>query len=88
MITIDLLSLLIQTDPTIKTLRESEQYPYSENIIKAKHQLGFTQYEMAQRLEISFSKFLDMESCSLDISVDEYKRLDKKIQQLIIDNSQ
>lgn len=87
-ITIDLLSLLIQIDPTIKTLRESEQYPYSEKIIKAKHQLGFTQYEMAQRLGISFSKFLDMESCSLDISVEEYKRLDKKVQQLLVDNSQ
>lgn len=88
MIPIDLLSLLIQLDPKIQTLRESEQYSYSERLIKAKHQLGLSQYEMAQRLHISFSKYLEMEASSLDISVEEYKRLDKKVQQLIIDNSQ
>lgn len=65
-----------EIDKTIK----SEQFPYSEKIqgYRIASELDF--FDFSKRLNLTPNEYLDYEYCDLNISVEKYKELIKKIE--------
>lgn len=51
----------------------SPQYEKSREFIRLKLENDLTQFEMAKAIGVSFEKYIEMESCSLEISVEQYE---------------
>ncbi len=80
-----LLDLLVELNPSIQQLRDSEQFKLSKQIIKKRISLDLNQQEFSTMLAIPFDKLVKLEACDLNVSVDEYKEILKFIESKVVD---
>ena len=68
----------------ISNILDSEQFPYSEKIqeYRIKSELDF--FDFAKKLNLSPNEYLDYEYCDLNIPVEKYKEIIKKIESEIM----
>lgn len=68
----------------ISNILDSEQFPYSEKIqgYRIASELDF--FDFAKKLNLTPNEYLDYEYCDLNIPVEKYKKLIKKIESEII----
>ena len=50
----------------------SKQYQYSRQLIRARHELGLNQQNMAKLLDINYFEYLELEFSTPDIPVNRY----------------
>lgn len=64
----------------IRNILDSEQFSYSEEIMgyRIKSELDF--FDFAKKLNLTPNEYLDYEYCDLNIPVEKYKKLIKKIE--------
>ena len=64
----------------ISNILDSEQFPYSEKIqgYRIASELDF--FDFAKKLNLTPNEYLDYEYCDLNIPVEKYKKLIKKIE--------
>jgi hypothetical protein len=80
-----LLDLLVQLNPSIQQLRDSEQFQLSKQIIKKRISLELNQKEFSKMLAFPFDRLVQLEACDLNVSVDEYKEVLKFIESRVAD---
>lgn len=68
-----LIDALIQADPSIRTMRMSEQYPLAQRLIRARMRSGKNQSDFALDLGIPVAHWLHLESCDLETPVEIYE---------------
>lgn len=75
----ELYNIFKSSEQTNKVL-QSEQFPYSEKIqeYRIRSELGF--FDFAKKLNLTPNEYLDYEYCDLNIPVEKYKELIKKIE--------
>lgn len=68
----------------ISNILDSEQFPYSEKIMeyRIKSELDF--FDFAKKLNLTPNEYLDYEYCDLNIPVEKYKEIIKKIESEIM----
>lgn len=79
-----LLDLLIELDPTVKELRDSEQFKLSKMIIKKRIGLELNQREFSKMIGIDFEELVKLEACDLDTTVKEYEEILEIIEYKVI----
>ena len=70
-----------KSNPHIKKILESEQFPYSEKIMELRIKINIDIRELAAYLQITPEQYIEYEYCNTDIPISEYKQI---IQQLTI----
>lgn len=60
----------------------SEQFQYSEKIMEIRINLNLNIYQIAKLLDVTVDNYLDIEYCSLEISVEKYKDILAKLEKL------
>lgn len=75
----ELYDIFKSSEQTNKVL-QSEQFSYSEKIqgYRIRSELGF--FDFAKKLNLTPNEYLDYEYCVLNIPVEKYKELIKKIE--------
>lgn len=68
----------------ISNILDSEQFPYSEKIMEYRIASELDFFDFAKRLNLTPNEYLDYEYCDLNIPVEKYKKLIKKIESEII----
>lgn len=68
-----LIDALIQADPSIRTMRMSEQYPLAQRLIRARMLSGKSQAAFAASLGVPKEHWLRLESCDLDTPIEDYE---------------
>lgn len=66
----------------INNILNSEQFQYSEKIMEIRINLNLNIYQIAKLLDVTVDNYLDIEYCSLEISVEEYKNILAKLEKL------
>lgn len=71
---------IFRENEQIRNILDSEQFPYSEEIMeyRIKSELDF--FDFAKKLNLTTEQYLDYEYCDLNIPVKKYKELIKKIE--------
>ena len=71
---------IFKSSEQTNNILQSEQFPYSEKIqeYRMKSKLDF--FDFAKKLNLSPNEYLDYEYCDLNIPVEKYKELIKKIE--------
>lgn len=71
--------MLADLHPELKKKYDSKQYLLAQKIIGRKLALKINQSKMASLMALSYEKYLEMESGSVDISVEDYEMALEKI---------
>ncbi|WP_214771409.1 hypothetical protein [Exiguobacterium sp. s133] len=79
-----LLDLLLEIDPSFSDTLNDERYPYSKNIIRKRIESNLDQKQFAQKLNVNFETFLNLESCNLDIEIELYREVSDKADKITI----
>lgn len=66
----------------INKILNSEQFQYSEKIMKIRISLELNIYQISKLLDVTVDYYLDIEYCSLEISVEEYKNILARLERL------
>lgn len=66
---------VFMSSPELTAIMESEQFPYSERIMKMRSDLELSPYKIANFLGMTANKYIDYEYCDLSIPVDKYKEV-------------
>jgi len=66
----------------INKILNSEQFQYSEKIMEMRIKLNLNIYQIAKLLDVTTDYYLDIEYCSLEISVEEYKDILARLEKL------
>ena len=66
---------VFMSSPELTAIMESEQFPYSEKIMKMRGDIGLSPYKIANFLGMTANKYIDYEYCDLSIPVDKYKEV-------------
>ena len=66
----------------INKILNSEQFQYSEKIMEIRINLNLNIYQIAKLLNVTVDYYLDIEYCSLEISVEEYKNILTRLEKL------
>ena len=71
---------IFKSSERTNNILQSEQFPYSEKIqgYRIASELDF--FDFAKRLNLTPNEYLDYEYCDLNIPVENYKELIKKIE--------
>lgn len=64
----------------INNILDSEQFPYSEKIMEYRIASELDFFDFAKKLNLTPEQYLDYEYCDLNIPVEKYKELIKKIE--------
>ena len=64
----------------ISNILDSEQFPYSEKLIEYRIESELDFFDFAKKLNLTPNEYLDYEYCDLNIPVEKYKKLIKKIE--------
>lgn len=62
---------------------ESEQFPYSEEILSLRGKIDLPFLEIAKRLDISAEEYIEYEYCNLEIPVEKYQIIIEKLKEII-----
>ena len=62
---------------------ESEQFPYSEEILSLRGKIDLPFLEIARRLDISAEEYIEYEYCNLEIPVEKYQIVIEKLKEII-----
>ena len=62
---------------------ESEQFPYSEEILSLRGKIDLPFLEIAKRLDISAEEYIEYEYCNLEIPVKKYQIVIEKLKEII-----
>lgn len=75
---------IFKSSEEIDEIINSEQFPYSEKIqgYRIASELDF--FDFAKKLNLTPNEYLDYEYCELNIPVEKYKELIKKIESEIL----
>lgn len=68
----------------IQKIINSEQFQYSEKIMEYRMESELDFEDFAKKLNLSPNEYLDYEYCDLNIPVEKYKKLIKKIESEIL----
>lgn len=68
----------------IRNILDSEQFPYSEKIMEYRIGSELDFEDFAKKINLTPEQYLDYEYCDLNIPVEKYKELIKKIESEII----
>ena len=66
----------------INKILNSEQFQYSEKIMEIRINLNLNIYQIAKLLDVTTDYYLDIEYCSLEIPVEEYKDILARLEKL------
>jgi hypothetical protein len=71
---------IFKSSEEINETINSEQFPYSEKIQEYRTNSKLDFFDFAKKLNLSPNEYLDYEYCDLNIPVEKYKKLIKKIE--------
>lgn len=66
----------------INKILNSEQFQYSEKIMEIRINLNLNIYQIAKLLDVTTDYYLDIQYCSLEIPVEEYKDILARLEKL------
>lgn len=75
---------VFKSSEQINDILQSEQFPYSEKIQEYRTNSKLDFFDFAKKLNLTPNEYLDYEYCDLNIPVEKYKELIKKIESEII----
>lgn len=75
---------IFKSSEQINDILQSEQFLYSEKIQEYRTNSKLDFFDFAKKLNLTPNEYLDYEYCDLNIPVEKYKKLIKKIESEII----
>ena len=72
-----------RNNPKINDILDSEQFPYSEQIMEFRIKNELTIQDISKLLEITPEEYLDYEYCELNIPTEKYINILEKLNQML-----
>lgn len=79
-----LLDLILEIDPDYSKTLNDERYPYSKNIMGKRVKSKLDQKQFAEKINVDFETYLNLESCNLDIDLSVYQQVSEKADKITI----
>ena len=73
-----------KSNPHIKKILESEQFPYSEKIMELRIKINIGIHDLAAYLQITPEQYIEYEYCNTDIPISEYEQIIQKLTIILI----
>lgn len=70
---------MFKSNPEIQKIIGSKQFPYSEKIMELRIRHELDMQTISEMLDISVMEYLNYEYCNLNIPLEDYKSLLKKL---------
>lgn len=74
---------IFRSSKRLNEIIESEQFPYSEEILSLRGRIDLPFLEIAKRLDISAEEYIEYEYCNLEIPVEKYQSVIEKLKEII-----
>lgn len=68
-----------RSNPHINKILESEQFPYSEQIMELRIKINIDIHELAAYLQITPEQYIEYEYCNTDIPISKYEQIIQKL---------
>lgn len=74
---------IFRSSERLNKIIESEQFPYSEEILSLHGEIDLPFLEIAKRLNISAEEYLEYRYCNLEIPVEKYQIIIERLKEII-----
>lgn len=74
---------IFRSNEKLNNIIESEQFPYSEEIISLQSKIELPFVEIARRLDLTAKEYIEYLYCNLEIPVEKYQIVIEKLKEII-----